>query len=140
MPPSRTWPRFFHRHVKLFYCGLFFFNYPEFALGKELNIIRCRTHELLMIFRPEKTTVFNFTHNHNLGFLIRHPRQRVLSLPKTKATAKRGVLYMPQQPCRFPTTFFCSSQGGSGLKLFQWPSQGPDEELSRRPHVQIPLS
>ena len=30
--------------------------------------------------------------------------------------------------------------GGSGLKLFQWPSYGPDEELSRKPHVQIPLS
>ena len=25
--------------------------------------------------------------------------------PKTKATAKRGVLYMPQQPCPFSTTF-----------------------------------
>ena len=32
--------------------------------------------------------------------------------PKNMATAKRGVLYMPQHPCLFSTTFFLLFLGG----------------------------
>ena len=32
--------------------------------------------------------------------------------PKNQATAKRGVLYMPQQPCRFSNTFFFALPSG----------------------------
>ena len=31
--------------------------------------------------------------------------------PKNQATAKRGVLYMPQQPCGFSTVFFALPRG-----------------------------
>ena len=56
---------------------------------------------------------------------IQQPRQRVPPLPKTKATAKRGVLYMPQQPCPFSTTFFLPFLGGFRSQIVSMAFLGP---------------
>ena len=56
---------------------------------------------------------------------IQHPRQRVPPLPKTKATAKRGVLYMPQQSCLFSTTFFVLFLEGFRSQIVSMAFLGP---------------